>query len=843
MLKCRTVWKKLAPLARASSTVCRQNVRRTGLPNGRIPALVPAAHMSTGPAGGGGGENRLYFALVGAAFVATGIYAYRTVQGDKQRYQERIEEISSRPNKATAKDPDTPIQPEPTAAEVPETAPVEAAEPEAVPEPEPQAAPSAEEPSPPAPAAEAAAPSETTEPPPAEEPVVEAAPEEAAPVEAAQVEAAPVEAAPIEAAPEEAAPIEAAPEEAAPIEAAPEEAAPIEAAPEEAAPIEAAPIEAAPVEAAPIEAAPVEATPVEAAPVEAAPIEAAPVEAAPEEAAEPPAAPVVEEQAEPSAPSEPSPADLTEPPPAPVVESEPPAAAAAAAESPAAPPAEPQPEVVSESAVEAVPALPKVPSHTPYLLIGGGTASFAAARSIRARDPGARVLIVTDEPDLPYMRPPLSKELWFSDDPSVTETLRFKQWNGKERSIYFQPASFYINPEELDSAENGGVAVLTGKKVVHMDVRGNKVKLDDETEISYDKCLIATGGVPRNLQVIERAGDEVMKRTTLFRKIEDFKALDKVSRNIQSVTIIGGGFLGSELACALGRRSNESGLEVIQMFPEKGNMGKVLPEYLSNWTTAKVKREGVKVISEALVKSVNCKDDKLEIQLKDGRLVKTDHIVAAVGLEPNVDLAKSAGLEVDSDFGGYRVNAELQARSNIWVAGDAACFYDIRLGRRRVEHHDHAVVSGRLAGENMTGANKPYWHQSMFWSDLGPDVGYEAIGIVDSSLPTVGVFAKATAKDTPKAATEESGTGIRSESETEDTATSPVASSSPAPAVQQHKDDYGKGVIFYLRDKVVVGIILWNVFNRMPIARKIIKDGEEHADLNEVAKLFNIHED
>lgn len=660
MLKCRTAWKKLAPLARASSTVCRQNVRRTGLTNGRIPALVPAAHMSTGPAGGGGGENRLYFALVGAAFVATGIYAYRTVKGDKQRYQERIDEISSRPSKATESDPDTPIQPEPPAAEAPETAAVEAAEPEAVPEPEPQAAPSAEEPSPSAPDAEAAAPSETTEPPPA---------------------------------------------------------------------------------------------------------------------------------------------------------------------------------------VEAVPALPKVPSHTPYLLIGGGTASFAAARSIRARDPNARVLIVTDEPDLPYMRPPLSKELWFSDDPSVTDTLRFKQWNGKERSIYFQPASFYISPEELDSAENGGVAVLTGKKVVHMDVRGNKVKLDDETEISYDKCLIATGGVPRNLQVIERAGDEVMKRTTLFRKIEDFKALDKVSRNIQSVTIIGGGFLGSELACALGRRSNESDLEVIQMFPEKGNMGKVLPEYLSNWTTAKVKREGVKVIAEALVKSVTCKDDKLEIQLKDGRLVKTDHIVAAVGLEPNVDLAKSAGLEVDSDFGGYRVNAELQARSNIWVAGDAACFYDIRLGRRRVEHHDHAVVSGRLAGENMTGANKPYWHQSMFWSDLGPDVGYEAIGIVDSSLPTVGVFAKATAKDTPKAATEESGTGIRSESETEDTAVSPVASSLPAPVVQQNKDDYGKGVIFYLRDKVVVGIILWNVFNRMPIARKIIKDGEEHADLNEVAKLFNIHED
>nr|XP_033955665.1 apoptosis-inducing factor 1, mitochondrial isoform X13 [Pseudochaenichthys georgianus] len=769
MLKCRTVWKKLAPLARASSTLCRQNVRRTALNNGRTPAYVPAAHMSSGPAGGGR-ANQMYVLLVGAACVGGGVYTYRTVKGDGQRYEERIEEISSRPNKTQA----SYIQAEPPAVEATET--------EAVPEPEPEAAPSSGEPSPPVADVEAVIPTETTE-----------APTETteAPTETTE---APTET--TEAPPETSeAPTET-------TEAPPETS---EAPPEtsEAPPAEEPVVEAPPEEAAEPPAAPV----VEEEPSAAEPV----VEAPPEEAAEPPAAPVVEE-AEPFAPSEPPPAELTEPPAA-----------------------------VEESGDSAAASL-KVPSHAPYLLIGGGTASFAAARSIRARDPGAKVLIVTEEPDAPYMRPPLSKELWFSDDPSVTETLRFKQWNGKERSIFFQPPSFYITAEELSSAENGGVAILTNRKVVHMDVRGNKIKLDDDTEISYDKCLIATGGVPRNLQVIERAGEEVMQKTTLFRKIEDFKELDKVSRNVKSITIIGGGFLGSELACALGRRSSEFDLEVIQMYPEKGNMGKVLPEYLSNWTTEKVKSEGVKIISEALVKSVVSKDDQLEIQLKDGRLVKTDHIVAAVGLEPNVDLAKSAGLEVDSDFGGFRVNAELQARSNIWVAGDAACFYDIRLGRRRVEHHDHAVVSGRLAGENMTGANKPYWHQSMFWSDLGPDVGYEAIGIVDSSLPTVGVFAKATAKDTPRAATELSGTGIRSESETEDTATSPVASSTPAPS-GSHKDEYGKGVIFYLRDKVVVGIILWNVFNRMPIARKIIKDGEEHSDLNEVAKLFNIHDD
>ncbi|KAG9478088.1 hypothetical protein GDO78_013211, partial [Eleutherodactylus coqui] len=472
------------------------------------------------------------------------------------------------------------------------------------------------------------------------------------------------------------------------------------------------------------------------------------------------------------------------------------------------------------------PVLPSatLPTHVPFLLIGGGTASFAAARSIRARDPGAKVLIVSDELDPPYMRPPLSKELWFSDDPDVTETLRFKQWNGKERSIFFQPPSFYVAPEELMSTEHGGVSVLTGKKVVHLDVRENKAKLDDGTHISYEKCLIASGGTPRNLPAIERASEEVKRRTTLFRRVSDFRALERLSSSGGSITIIGGGFLGSELACALGRRAQRSNLEVIQMFPESGNMGKILPEYLSHWTTEKVKREGVNVITDAVVKSVSYKNGKLHISLKDGRAVETDHVVAAVGLEPNTELAKSAGLELDADFGGFRVNAELQARNNVWVAGDAACFYDIKLGRRRVEHHDHAVVSGRLVGENMTGAAKPYWHQSMFWSDLGPDVGYEAIGIVDSALPTVGVFAKATEKDTPKRAAEESGTGIRSESDDQGAiepvnVSTTVTPSLPAPA--QQGDSYGKGVVFYLRDNVVVGIVLWNIFNRMPIARKV----------------------
>ncbi|XP_035683029.1 apoptosis-inducing factor 1, mitochondrial-like isoform X5 [Branchiostoma floridae] len=679
--------------------------------------------------------------------------------------------------------------------------------------------------------------------------------------------------------------------------------------------------------------------------------------------------------------------------------SEAPPAQPAAAEAPA----EAVPDAESKKLLDATPqsypdyeVMPEIPGHAKYLLIGGGTASFAAFRAIRASDAKAQVLVVTEEEELPYMRPPLSKELWYSDEPKLVEKMKFKQWNGKERSVYYNPPSFYVEPKELAYQENGGVAVVKGRKVMKLDPQKQVAVLDNGWEIFYDKVLIATGGRPRNIPVFERASQEVRDRVTLFRGIKDFKRLDEVSKNASSIVVVGGGFLGSELTCALGKRSRDSSLKVIQMFPEAGNMGKVLPEYLSQWTTAKVRGEGATVKPETFVKRARYSDGKVILKLNTGEEISTDHVVVAVGLEPNTELAKESGLEVDDTYGGFRVNAELEARSDIWVAGDASSFYDIKLGRRRVEHHDHAVVSGRLAGENMTGAKKPYWHQSMFWSDLGPDVGYEAIGIVDSSLPTVAVFAKATEKDTPRAVVEETGESLRSVTETEAEATLPAKESppsaesekalaepasetaaapasetpepaaapvaevsespaaalaseapsapaeipsselasepvaapasepasaaeapaekakageegvaaesgettatpevelssaqttepsevpsttdvepsasektesatdeAPAPDVEAAaklvaeveaenrvaptpKEDYGKGVIFYLRDDVIVGVVLWNLFNRMPIARKIIKEGKQHQDLAEVAKLFDLHAD
>lgn len=122
----------------------------------------------------------------------------------------------------------------------------------------------------------------------------------------------------------------------------------------------------------------------------------------------------------------------------------------------------------------------------------------------------------------------------------------------------------------------------------------------------------------------------------------------------------------------------------------------------------------------------------------------------------------------------------------------------------------------KIIGMSFSLPDKPYTHQSMFWSDLGPRVGYEAIGVIDASLKTVAIFAKSAAKD----AVQEPEAG--------------VSESKP--------DEFDKGVVLYLRGDRIVGILLWNVFNRISIARKVIAEDIRTTDYDEVAKLFNIYE-
>ena len=140
-------------------------------------------------------------------------------------------------------------------------------------------------------------------------------------------------------------------------------------------------------------------------------------------------------------------------------------------------------------------AVPNMPKHVTYLMVGAGTAAFAASRAIKAKDPKAKILMVGAEDRMPYMRPPLSKEMWFSDKilAKNKDELKFVQWTGKQRSLFFEPKPFYIPYEELEGRENGGISVITGRRVIKIDPVAQTATLDNGNEIGYDKCLVATG--------------------------------------------------------------------------------------------------------------------------------------------------------------------------------------------------------------------------------------------------------------------------------------------------------------------------------------------------------------
>lgn len=213
------------------------------------------------------------------------------------------------------------------------------------------------------------------------------------------------------------------------------------------------------------------------------------------------------------------------------------------------------------------------------------------------------------------MRPPLSKELWYGDDADMAKSLNFHQWNGTSRSLFYEPEPFYTPVEELNVAKNGGISLARGWKVESINVLEKKVKLNDGKEINYDKCLIATGSIPKTLKLYDEASQEVKDKFSVFRSITDFENLSDELNNVKSIAIIGGGFLGSELAASLAFRGKKNGVKIYQVFKEKGNMGKVLPKYLSQWTTEKVRNEGVEVVTETEVENCTLENDGKQVNL------------------------------------------------------------------------------------------------------------------------------------------------------------------------------------------------------------------------------------
>jgi NADPH-dependent 2,4-dienoyl-CoA reductase/sulfur reductase-like enzyme len=380
-----------------------------------------------------------------------------------------------------------------------------------------------------------------------------------------------------------------------------------------------------------------------------------------------------------------------------------------------------------------------------YLIVGAGMAADAAVRGIRDIDPDGTIILVGPEPDPPYKRPMLSKGLW-------TGAEFDKVWSNTRKQ---------------------GAELRLERTITALDLDARTATDDQGETYRYEKLLLATGSSPRDPGL----GDG---QVINFRSLEDYRRLREVADEGQRIGVIGGGFIGSELAASL----TMNGKDVTLIFPEETISSRVFPKELGTFMTDYYREKGVTVLNGYKVASLTRQDDGLALEVKsdagdqDWDIV-VDGVVAGVGATPNVDLAKKAGLDIDN---GVVVNEHLRtSHPDVYAAGDIAAFWQPALGvRRRVEHEDNAKKTGRIAGKNMAGGDEVYAYLPLFYSDLF-DMGYEAVGEVDTRRETVADWA----------------------------------------------EPNRKGVIYYLGDGKVRGVLLWNVWEKVDAARELIKAGEQ----------------
>jgi NADPH-dependent 2,4-dienoyl-CoA reductase/sulfur reductase-like enzyme len=395
-----------------------------------------------------------------------------------------------------------------------------------------------------------------------------------------------------------------------------------------------------------------------------------------------------------------------------------------------------------------------------YLIVGGGMTADAAAKAIRASDATGTIGLVSAEADAPYKRPPLSKGLWSGST---------------------------VERTDLGTHKTGAVMLL-GRTVTALDVDARVARLDDGSSVSFEYLLLATGASARTLPSLPVGGPIVAYRT-----LADFRAAHQRAVPGARVLVVGGGFIGSELAAGLSR----TGAEVHMVFPEPAMGASRFPARLAASITADYRAHGVLVYPDNGVRSAVVADDAVSVVLNDGTELSVDMVAVGVGTAPNVDLAAAAGLVtgngvvVDSRLRTQRVAPDGENRpvEHVFAAGDVASFpWASPLQPGRIEHEDNAMMMGAHAGRQLAAAHRaategssgsaagtPYLHLPFFYSDLF-DNGYEAVGVLDSRLVMV----------------------------------------------EDWHDGLKAGIIYYLDDHKVVGVLLWNTWGLVDAAREVV---------------------
>jgi Uncharacterized NAD(FAD)-dependent dehydrogenases len=372
-----------------------------------------------------------------------------------------------------------------------------------------------------------------------------------------------------------------------------------------------------------------------------------------------------------------------------------------------------------------------------YLIIGGGMTAASAVDGIREIDSTGSIGLISAETDAPYNRPPLSKALWKG------AALDFV-W----RDLKSKKVDFYLN--------------TIAKEI---DPQRKRVVCENGETYSYEKLLLATGVRPKRFPF---GDDSIM----YFRTLSDYRNLRALTETAKRIVVIGGGFIGSEIAAAL----SMNGKAVAMIFPGESIGDRIFPRDLSQFINQFYKQKGVEVFSSEKILGLEKKNNQYSVKTANQKDIIADGIVAGIGSLPNIELARSAKIET---VDGVLVNEFLRtSNQDIYAAGDVATFYSPSLEKQiRVEHEDNANTMGRMAGQNMAGKKDPYHHLPFFYSDMF-ELGYEAVGELDSRLETFSDW----------------------------------------------KKPFEEGVVYYLKNDRVRGVLLWNVWGQVDAARELIAE-------------------
>jgi NADPH-dependent 2,4-dienoyl-CoA reductase/sulfur reductase-like enzyme len=334
-----------------------------------------------------------------------------------------------------------------------------------------------------------------------------------------------------------------------------------------------------------------------------------------------------------------------------------------------------------------------------FVIVGGGmVAGYAAKQLVELGLKSGELAILSADTSIPYERPPLSKGFLAGKD--------------TEDGIRINPDDFY---------RKHGIEVKLGCEISGVDSKRKRLTLKSGGEFGFNKLIVATGARPRTLDI----PGAKLRGLHYLRSLDDSKSIRRSAEKAKSAVVIGGGFIGMEVAAVLGQKT----IEVTVILSDDRIWKRLFSPQMSSFFEAYYVAHGVRFIKSATVTELRGNGAVSSAVLADGQAIACEMVVAGIGVLPVMEMLTNSGIEVRD---GVMVNEYLEtSRADIYAAGDVANYQDVLFGkRRRVEHWDNAVSQGRYCARALMGERTPFKHVPYFFSDIF-DLSYEYWG--DSS--------------------------------------------------------------------------------------------------------------